>query len=110
MRLLHRKIEWILLCTGLFALPSLSLAWDGYVTGVLTQIDVTDGANSGFRVYLPAAMCANTYNWAYLNSTDSNYTAYAAALLMAKSQGLTVQIYSNRDANEYCHIGYISIV
>jgi len=94
----------------MLAIPGICLAWDGDVTGVLTQIDVTDGTSSGFRIYLPVAMCANTYNWAYLNTADSNYNAYAAALLMAKAQGLTVRVFSNRDANGYCHIGYISIV
>jgi len=99
-----------LLCAGLFALPGFSLAWDGTVSGTLTQVDVTDGAFLGFRVYFPIAMCGNTNNFAYLNSADSNYSAYVGALLMAKAQGLTVYVYSNRDSNGYCHIGYISIV
>jgi hypothetical protein len=99
-----------LVCAGVLALPGVSFSWDGAVSGVITQIDVTDGANAGFRVYLPIAMCGNTNGWAYLNSTDSNYSAYAAALLTAKSQGTTVYIYSNRDGNGNCHIGYISIV
>jgi hypothetical protein len=114
MRLLRRMKRMrrgrLLILAGLLALPSLSRAWDGDVTGVVTQIDVTDGAYSGFRIYFSVAMCGNTNNWAYLNSADSNYSAYTAALLMAKAQGLTVQVFSNRDANGYCHIGYISIV
>ncbi len=100
----------VLILAGLLAFPGLSLAWDGDITGVLTQIDVTDGALSGFRIYLPVAMCGNANNWAYLNTADSNYNGYAAALLMAKAQALTVRVFSNRDANGYCHIGYISIV
>jgi hypothetical protein len=100
----------VLIVAGLLAPPGLCLAWDGDVTGVLTQIDVTDGTISGFRIYLPVAMCGNANNWAYLNTADSNYNAYAAALLMAKAQGLSVRVFSTRDANGYCHIGYISIV
>jgi hypothetical protein len=97
-----------LLVSHLFA-PSVSLAWDGQVTGVPSQIDVTDGGNLGFRVYLQSAMCGTSYNWAYLNSTDSNYSTYVAALLMAKAQGGTVIIYSNKDSNGYCHIGYVML-
>jgi hypothetical protein len=112
MRSFIPRIKWLrlaaLFCAAL--VPGPALAWDGDVAGVLTQIDVTDGAFLGFRVYLPMAMCGNSYNWAYLNNADSNYNAYAAALLMAKAQGLTVQVFSNRDSNGYCHIAYISIV
>jgi hypothetical protein len=99
----------MLLISQLFA-PSVSLAWDGAVTGVPFEIDVTDGGNFGFRVYLPSAMCGNSYNWAYLNATDSNYSTYVAALLMAKAQGGTVMVYSNKDSNGYCHIGYVSLL
>ena len=54
---------------GAFLSPSISLAWDGQVTGVPFQIDVTDGANFGLRVYLTASpMCGTSVNWAYLNS------------------------------------------
>jgi hypothetical protein len=98
-----------LLLAALFLAPSLAVAWDGQVTGVPIQIDVTDGGNLGFRVYLPAAMCGNSYNWAYLNATDSNYSAYVATLLMAKMQGATVIVYSNKDGSGFCHIGYIML-
>jgi hypothetical protein len=86
-----------------------ALAWDGAVSGIPTVIDVTDGNNYGFRVYVGSqAMCGNANNWGYLNSTDSNYSAYVAAILMAKAQGSTLVVYSNRDANGYCHIGYMT--
>jgi hypothetical protein len=113
-RLLRRMTKMlrrhVLFLAGSIILPGLSLAWDGTVSGVLGMIDVTDGASAGFRIYLPVAMCGNANNWAYLNNTDSNYGAYTAALLMAKAQGLTVYVYSNRDSNGYCHIGYIQVL
>jgi len=91
----------------------IALAWDGVIQGVPTQIDVTDGADLGFRVYVAAptggsGWCSLSYNWAYLNSTDSNYSAYVAAVLMAKATGSSVLIYQTRDANGFCHIGYLA--
>jgi hypothetical protein len=44
-----------------------------------------------------------------LNATDSNYAAYVAGLLMAKSQGGTVIIYSTKDSDGFCHIGYLAL-
>ena len=99
----------LLLAIASLYIPGLTLAWDGQATGVPTGIDVTDGGQQGFVVYLPTAMCGNSYNWAYLNATDSNYPAYVAALLMAKAQGSTVVVFSNLDGNGYCHIGYVAI-
>jgi pimeloyl-ACP methyl ester carboxylesterase len=59
----------------------------GSVTGTVTQIDVADFNNYSFRVYLAnVPMCGNSTTWAYLPNTDSNYNAYAAALLTAYVQ------------------------
>ena len=103
-------LRWrLLLCAGLFALPGLSMAWDGSVHAPIAEIDVTDGSNLGFRVYLLTAMCGNANTWGYLNNTDSNYNVYVATLLMANAQGFSVTVYSNRDSNGLCHIGYIAI-
>jgi hypothetical protein len=86
-------------------------AWDGAVTAAPGQIDITSGGNYGFRVFLQSfpAMCGNQNDWAYLNSSDSNYSTYVAAILMARAQGTNVTIYSDRDANGYCRIGYVSV-
>jgi len=84
-----------------------ALAWDGTQTVVPGTIDVTDGSNMGFRVWGPT--CNGASNFAYLLSTDSNYNAYVATILMAKSQGLSVTFYTTKDANNYCHLGYITL-
>jgi hypothetical protein len=85
-------------------------AWDGYPKSTISSMDVTDGASFGLRISLSgvASMCTGGPNWAYINDTDSNYKAYAAALMMAKAQGSKVTVYSNR-VGTYCKIGYISI-
>jgi hypothetical protein len=99
-----------LLLAALIALPGISVAWDGTVSMVLGRLDVdsSDGGNYVFRVYASGAMCGNTNTWAYLNPTDTGYTTSVATLMMAKTAGLTVTIYSNQDSTGLCHIGYIS--
>jgi hypothetical protein len=87
-----------------------ALAWDGYVQGTIYAISVTAGANFGFRVYLNGvtSTCTGGENWSYLNESDSNYKTYVAALMMAKSQGSTVHIYTYMESG-YCHIGHITV-
>jgi hypothetical protein len=102
-------------CAALVAafaiVPKLASAWDGSVTGSIAAIDITAGSNYGFRVYLNGIgnMCTGGPNWAFLNSLDSNYNAYVAALMMAKAQSTRVNIYSTLEGG-YCHIGYISVL
>jgi hypothetical protein len=93
-------------------LISSAYAWDGAAVGIPWQIHITDGPNFGFRIFLQGgpALCGNGVNWAYLNSADSNYNTYVASLLMAKAQGTQVQLYTNRDSNGYCHIGYSAML
>jgi hypothetical protein len=81
-------------------------AWDGNQSFVPWQIDVTDGANYGFRVW-GVSCTGGMAAFGYLNSTDSNYSTYVSVILMAKAQGSTVTFYTNLDANGFCHIGYI---
>jgi hypothetical protein len=86
------------------------LAWAGYPTGVVGQIDVAQGGGAlGFRVqFSPSVpMCGNANGWAYLNTIDTNYSTNVAIVMMAKAQGLSITAYSNADANGYCHIGYL---
>src|SRR3954470_15322096 len=85
-------------------------AWDGFASGTVTTIQITNGNNFGFRINLNgvAAMCTGGPSWGYLNEADSNYKTYVAVLMMAKSQGSAVSVYSNLE-NGYCHIGHIAI-
>ena len=88
--------------------------WDGNVSGLVSQIEVTDGTNYGFRVYLSGnpKLCENDHSWAYLNNSDSNYNTYVAVLLAAKAAKQTVRLYTNRkdqSATGYCHIGFIVV-
>jgi hypothetical protein len=95
----------------LLGMPAVSLAWDGFVTGTIGSIAVTDGGNQGFRISVNgfSSLCTgNNSGVAYMNSTDSNYNTYVAALLFAKSEGSTVGVYTTLDSTGNCHIGYIT--
>lgn len=97
-----------LFATLLFA-SSPALAWDGAVTGKIANFEVAPGGNFGFRVALVGtpSMCTGGANWAYLNDTDSNYKVFVATLMMVKTQGIEVTIYTTK-TDGYCHIGYIA--
>lgn len=75
----------------------LTYSWDGEVTGLIKQIDVTGGEDYGFRVQLEGgpSLCANAHTWAYLNASDSNYNAYVSVLLAARMAQKTVTIYTD---------------
>jgi hypothetical protein len=63
-----------------------ALAWDGAVTGKIAQLDVSAaGENYGFRVTLVGTptMCTGGAGW--------------------------VTVYTTKDANNYCVIGYVAL-
>lgn len=107
------KIKVILILVFLFTSFTSLAAWDGVVSGKVLRIDVADGANYAFRVYLEGtpAMCSNEHKWAYINEADSNYSVFVSVLLAAKAQQSNVKLYTRRkdgNATGYCQIGYIA--
>ena len=108
-RATSRAVRFVALA-GLCVFASVAHAWDGAVAGKIAAVDVTGGANFGFRVYLDPyqVMCTGGPFWAYLNDIDSNYKSYVAALLLAKASGSRVLIYTTNEGG-YCHIGYLSV-
>ena len=104
------KMRSLLLIATFFGIPAISQAWDGVDTGVISAVQITDGNNLGFRVFLTnvTTYCTDG-GTAYLNAADSNYQVYVAALLMAKSIGSTVTVYTTNDSTGNCHIGYVNV-
>jgi hypothetical protein len=95
-----------------FAWSHSALAWDGVNTGVPGLIEITHGQNYGFRVHLTnvTAMCGSgSFNWVYLNASDSNYTTYVAAILAAKAQGTEVLLYGVLEPGGYCKLGHMAM-
>ena len=106
---MRRKFTGCLIGSIMLGASALVFAWDAYPTGIPGDIDVAQGTGLGFRLrFSPAVpMCGNSNDWAYLNTTDINYSVNVAAILQAKAQGLNVTVYTTADTNGYCHIGYL---
>lgn len=95
----------------MLAHASICLAWDGIPTGTINVIDVTAGDNAAFRVWTRDAgpHCTGGASWAYLNESDSNYTTYVATLLLARSLGQQVVLYTTAEADGVCRIGHLAL-
>lgn len=107
-----KRIKLVLsaICIVLFSQVT-SYAWDGIVSGKISNIAVTSGANYGFRVTLTGSpVVCNGNTWGYLLNSDSNYTTYVAALLSANVGNLSVTLYTDKDLSSgYCHITYLDV-
>ncbi|MGI0118927.1 hypothetical protein [Zooshikella sp. RANM57] len=104
----------IAVLVGLFSTITLAdKVWDGTVKGQIEQIDVSSTDDMTFRVILKGvpSMCKNDHRFAYLKKTDNSpiYDTYVSALLAAKFAQAEVTIYSSKDENGFCRIGYIAI-
>lgn len=114
---LYRSFFWRRVCVAaslLFATGSV-LAWDGAVTGYVSGLDtVNEPNNYEMRIYLGGATMCNVNNsslssFAYLNSSDPNYSATLANLMMAYSMGKQVSIFTMNDSGAGCHIHYVMV-
>jgi len=87
-------------------------AWDGVVSGTVSEVDVTAGNNFALRVFLSGVsgpLCTgSTSSFGYLNNTDSNYSTYVAAVMMAKATGARVAMYLTLVSGQ-CQIGYLAV-
>jgi hypothetical protein len=55
-----------------------------------------------------AAHCPGGGGWAIVNATDPNYKAMVSALMMSRSSGSTVHLYTTWTA-PHCRITYLSV-
>ena len=100
---------------GAAAFISSASAWDGAASGKISQIDtLADPTSFEFRVYLGGQAMCNVSDpalksWAYLNSSDANYKATVANLMMAYAAGKNVTIYTLNDGGVGCHIHYVMV-
>lgn len=90
-------------------------AWDGVVSGVVFSIHSSPSAgNYDFRVVLPnqpGPWCGpnSSSGWAALHSSEPNFKGVQATLMLAYAMGKAVKLYLNRDASNYCKIGYVEV-
>jgi hypothetical protein len=84
-----KYIAWLLIVSSWFSSSGAFAAWDGQVSGKITQLDITGGQKLAVRVCLSGqTMCAGGATFAYLQDADSNCKVYVAALLSAQAQNL----------------------
>ncbi len=110
-----KQVFWaavsILLC-----LSDNAWAFIGPITGTVGTLEVIgSGAgapgNLDFRFYLAGnPVICNGQPWAYINTTDANYSALVSSLMLAKSLGSTVSFYVNQDSQGYCQLAYIAAI
>lgn len=66
--------------------------------------------NFDFRITLSGSpVICGSQTWAYINSTEANYSALVAAALAAKTAGNTVVLHVDEDSQGYCHVDYMDI-
>jgi len=105
-------VKFLLLAVIATTILSLQPARADNVAGqVGTIITVGSGAgapgNYDFRVYMATgAVICNGVPWVYINTSDANYSALVASVLLAKSLGSTVTLYFNQ-VGAYCQLAYI---
>ena len=91
-------------------------AWDGTISGVVDHIHVAPNDKHTFRVQLKdnPVFCDGGTDWAYISNhtdyKDIGYETVVSALLAAKMAEKTVNVYSNKDSNGYCKIGYVVVL
>lgn len=82
------------------------------VAGQVGNIEIvgSDGGAPGnydFRVFLTTGgVICNGQNWAYINTSDANYSALVASMLSAKTLGSTVTLYVD-PVGAYCQLAYV---
>jgi hypothetical protein len=66
--------------------------------------------NYDFRIFLAGyPVICDTQNWAYVNTTDVNYSSIVASVLSARAMGSTVTLHVIQDSKSYCVLGYMDV-
>lgn len=111
----HRSaVRWIAVASFIASalMPGSSSAWDGYTSGRIQTIEVTQINNFPFRVQLEGGpvLCTGGHGWAYLDGNGTNYKVFATALLAARAQGIPVALYTTNDSSgvSYCRIDHLA--
>jgi hypothetical protein len=110
------KVKMVVLFLGMIIsgfFPLCSFAWDKATQGQIVRIDLTNAGNFPFRIILQGlpTLCTNGVQWAYLDDADGNYKVNVGAMLLAKSTGSDVVLFTEIDfASGFCRIGYFQVL
>jgi len=83
----------------------------GYV-GVTEVIGSSGGApgNFDFRIHLTGdSVICNNQVWAYVNTTDVNYSSMVANILAAKAAGWPITMAITQTSSGYCQLSWLQI-
>jgi len=81
-------------------------------TGVIQSLQVFGENNFAFRIRLEGVseMCSLGENWAYVESTDSNYQTKVSVLMSAFAMGAPITVYTEASSRNHCHLDSITNV
>lgn len=88
--------------------PNSAFAWDGVLTGRITNVEVSvNGENYGFRVHFAGQQACGTGSpsWSYLNKSATNYDAMVSMLTSSFLNGKPVTLYTTK-VGQFCEIGH----
>ena len=75
--------------------------------GRISSIAVTDTYNYPFRIYMPGLSgCA--YNFIYIDSGNTNYSAYYNVLLSFFNTGRAINVQYDIESSGFCKMNYVS--
>lgn len=92
----------------ILAAPSAASAQASSAAGTITSVFLSGTGNYPFRIQLSQAgvdqlsTCAGSF--AYLETTQSNYEAYVAALLSRYVQRETIIVFFTKNSSGFCQI------
>ncbi|WP_196161764.1 hypothetical protein [Reinekea sp. G2M2-21] len=75
-------------------------------SGVISKVEVFGEGNYAFRIRFQGnpSLCSLNEDWAYIESTDSNYDTKVSSLLSAFAMGATVSIFTEASSRNHCHL------
>jgi hypothetical protein len=100
------KLSALLCVSGLFLLPQIASA--DTINGHIATLYVSTPTNLPFRVILDTPTTCQA-SFFYVDGSSPNYQVYVSALMLAYSQGKTVRLVYQVDANNWCEIREIGI-
>lgn len=105
---MKKRVSWMcaLGCLGASIWTTPALAANQTVSGVhIINVMVSLPGNLPFRIYLDQTLPAIcTYNFIYVDTSNSNYQTYVSTLLVAYSTNKKVNVTYAVDANGFCQL------
>lgn len=103
---LKTKLGALFCASSLFLLPQMASA--DTINGHITALYVSTPTNLPFRVIMDTPTTCQA-SFFYVDGSSPNYQVYVSVLMLAYSQGKTVRLVYQVDANNWCEIKEIGV-